>query len=408
MQLNKKLALFSVVAGITPLLNASAGDEVGIKHTYYQESDDRIKVNYTNANFKYDIGADYTFNLNLGYDALSGGTPIWDSISGASSSTKEDSSSGASPCIEDGDYICKDTRSTNVIGDGQKDMSDFAYRNVYMKDTRTSASISLTKRTASRDEINVGFSYSKESDFKSIDGSFSYLYNLDSTRNKSITAGVSYQYNQAKHSVDWKDFKIINTQIGYTQVFSKDFVASVSIFGILQDGELSNPYQRVIRYFDVSIDDEPYFKYYRANEKKPNTRKALGLSTKLVKEVTTNTALHGSYRLYKDDWGVLSNTLELSLQADITKRFSLVPFMRYYNQSKAVFYKSCDEKNFTFSQDSYATNDERLGDLTTFTYGLGAILNITKQLSANVSFHHQDQSNDLKMNYLSFGFNYHF
>ncbi len=409
MQLNKKLAVLSVVAGITPLLNASAGDEIAIKHTYYQESDNRIKVNYTNSSFKYDIGADYTFNLNLGYDSLSGGTPIWDSISGASNNLKDDSSSGASPCIDDMDeYICKSTRGENIFGNGKKNMSDFAYRNVYMEDTRTSANASLTKRTASRDEISIGLNYSKESDFKSMNGSFSYLYNFDSTRNRSISAGISYQYNQAKHRYDWKNFKTINTQIGYTQVFSKDFLASVSLFGIFQNGNLNNPYQRVVRYFDVSLGDKPYFKYFLSSEKKPDNRKAYGLSAKVVKEVFDKTALHGSYRLYGDNWGINSHTFEVSLHADVSKRFSLVPFVRYYDQTHANFYKPYNTKDFTFSKDSYATNDERLSDLSTITYGLGVIGKINKSLSANAYFTHQSQNNNLNMNYVSFGLNYHF
>lgn len=409
MQLNKQLALLSVAVGITPLLNAASSDEVGLKHTYYKENNNRMRIDFTNANFKYDIGADYTLNINLGYDSISGGTPIWDSVSGASGGVTDDSVSGASQCVDSaGRYICKDTRGSGVVGDGQKDMSDFVYRNVQIKDKRKALNLSLTKRTSRRDEITVGTSYSKEEDFKSLEGSLSYLYNLDTTRNRSINVGLSYQANSALHDEGWKNFYIINAQLGYTHIFTKNTLANFNIFGIKQSGTLSNPYQRIIRYFDVSLDGDPYFKYFRAKEKRPDERKALGASAKFVTALASNVTLNGNYRLYKDDWGILSHTFGTSLHVNMTKRFSLVPFLRYYTQSDAVFYKKHDSQNFTFSENSYGSNDERLGKYNTFTYGLGIVGKITDDLSANIYYMHQNQSTDLKIDFVSLGIKYSF
>lgn len=409
MQLNKQLALLAFSVGITPLLQAANTDNVGFKYTYYQENDDRMNIKYGSIDVKKDIGADYSLNLNLKYDSISGGTPIWDSISGASSGITSDTASGASNCVDrNGLYTCKDTRSSGAVGDGQKDMSDFVYRNVDIEDTRKAVNFSLTKRTERRDEITFGTAYSKEGDFKSIEGSLSYLYNLDSSRNKSLIIGASYQSNEAKHDEGWKDFYVLNGEIGYTQVFTKNTLASVNLFGIKQSGTLSNPYQRVIRYFDVSLEDEPIFKYYRAKEKRPDERKALGVSGKIVSKVLPKLTLHGGYRLYKDDWGILSHTLSTTAYINITKHITLAPLLRYYTQSKAVFYKKHDASNFTFNENSYASNDERLGSYHTFTYGLGVIGKISKNFSANLHYVHQTQSTDLKINYVSLGINYSF
>lgn len=409
MQLNKQLALLAVTAGVSPLLNATSSDEIGIKHTFYQENSDRMKINFTTANITADIGADYTINLSLSHDSMSGGTPVWDSISGASSGVTDDAHSGASPCIdENGLYICKETRDGAILGDGHTDMSDFVYRNVDMDDKRTAGAFSVTKRTQSRDEITLGASYSKESDFKSMDGSFSYLYNLDASRNKSILAGISYQYNDAEHYDGWDDFNNISGEIGYTQVFTKDTLASFNIFGARQKGNLDGQYQTIIRYFDVALEGDSYFKYYRTYDKRPDERNSYGFSAKVVSKVLPKLTLNGGYRLYKDDWGILSHTLKAGAYVNITKNIAFAPFVRYYSQSDAVFYKDYDADNFTFSEDSYGSNDERLGDFDSVTLGAGLIVNITKDLSVDVHFTHQSQTNDLKFYYVSAGINYSF
>lgn len=409
MQLNKQLAIIALSVGVTPLLQAANTDSAGLKYTYYKENNDRMSIKYGSADIKKDFGADYSLNLNLKYDSITGGTPIWDSISGASSGITSDTTTGASQCVDrNGLYKCKDTRNSGVVGDGQKDMSDFIYRNVQIKDTRKAVNFSLTKRTEKRDEITFGTSYSKEGDFKSLEGSLSYLYNLDSSRNKSIIAGISYQANEAKHSDDWKSFYVVNAELGYTHVLSKNTLASVSLFGIKQSGTLSNPYQRVIRYFDVSLEDSPVFKYYRAKEKRPTHRNALGVSTKIASKILPKLTLHGGYRLYKDDWGILSHTISTSAYINITKHITLSPLLRYYTQKDAVFYKKHNASNFTFSQNSYASNDERLGSYHTMTYGLGIIGKITKDLNVNLYYTHQTQSTDLKINYVSLGVNYSF
>lgn len=409
MQLNKQLAIIALSVGVAPLLQAANTDSAGFKYTHYKENNDRMSIKYGSADIKKDFGADYSLNLNLKYDSITGGTPIWDSISGASSGITSDATTGASQCVDrNGLYKCKDTRSSGVVGDGQKDMSDFVYRNVQIKDTRKAVNFSLTKRTEKRDEITFGTSYSKEGDFKSLEGSLSYLYNLDSSRNKSIIAGISYQANEAKHSDDWKSFYVVNAELGYTHVLSKNTLASINLFGIKQSGTLSNPYQRVIRYFDVSLENSPIFKYYRAKEKRPTHRNALGINTKVASKILPKLTLHGGYRIYKDDWGILSHTLSTSAYIDITKHITISPLLRYYTQKDAVFYKKHDAQNFTFSQDSYASNDERLGSYHTMTYGLGIIGKITKDFNVNLYYTYQTQSTNLKINYVSLGVNYSF
>lgn len=416
MQLKNKLLLplsVLVTTSSTPLLlNAASSDEISFKQMKYSEDDDRIDIDYSVLDFKKDFGTDYTLSMSFSYDSISGGTPVWDSISGGSSQATADTATGASPCVnEKNEYICKDTRDGDIIGDGHSDMSDFVYRNVQIKDTRKSVSASLTKRTARRDEISFGAAYSKEEDFKSVEASLSYLYNTDSSRNSSISAGISYQANDAYHYLDnnWKDFYIINTQLGYTHTFTKNTVGQLNYFYIKQSGVLSNPYKTVIRKFNVSLDEnKPYVKYYRSKDKRPDEKNSAGMTLDIASKVHKRVSLHGNYRLYKDDWGVLSHTLSSNAYIDIGKGFTFIPFVRYYKQDAAVFYKAHDSKDFTFNEKDYASTDERLSKFHAFAYSIGLEKKFTKSILANIHYAKEKQSFGLNMNWVSFGLTYSF
>lgn len=414
MQLNKKLIPIVVLAATSSVslsLNAASSDEISFRQMKYSEGDDRIDIDYSVLDFKKDFGADYTFSFSASYDAISGGTPIWDSISGASSTVTSDASSGASSCVDEyGNYLCKDTRSDNILGDGYSNMDDFAYRNVQIEDTRKSVNVSLTKRTEKRDEISIGTAYSKEEDFKSLEGSFSYLYNIDSSRNSSITAGISYQLNSAHHYLDnkWKDFNIINTQIGYTHTFSKYTIGQINYYYIRQSGVLSNPYQTIIRKINVSLDDTDYYKYYRSKEKRPEEKNSAGMTLELVSKIHEDVSWHGDYRFYRDDWGITSHTIATSFFIDLGNGFTLNPLLRYYKQSAAVFYKAHNSVDFTFNDADYGSADERLSSFDSMAYSLGLEKKFTKSLSANISYAQESQSFGLDLKWVSLGLNYTF
>lgn len=390
---NKTLRVIALgAASACPLvLHAAEGSEISFKQARYAESDKRVKVDYTLLELKEEIGADYTASLSLSYDTISGGTPIWvDAVSGASGTASADG------------------RITTVDGKGathggRSALSAFSYKNIEVEDTRRAVSTSLTKRTPGRDEITVGLSQSKEEDFSSKEASLSYLYNLDSSRNRSLTVGVSYQANEAYHLMygTWKDFSVVNAQVGYTHTLSKSTVGQINYFHIRQSGELSNPYQTILRYFAGSN------LFWRAVEKRPDEKNASGISAAVVSKVLSNTALHADYRFYRDDWGVRSHTLSVSPHVDVGGGWTVSPMLRYYRQSQADFYKSHDGGGY-FNETEYGTADERLGEYHGTTYALGIEKKIGKDLKLNVHAATQKQSNGLKMAWGAVGLVYGF
>ena len=413
MQLARKVVL-SVIATSTTvptILDAASGDSLNLKQMHYSESDNRIDIDFTLLDIKKDFGTDYSLSLSASHDAISGGTPVWDSVSGGSNLATSDSVSGPSPCVNEAqEYVCADTRGDDIIGDGFTTAKDNVYRNVHITDKREALSVNLTKRTPRRDEITVGGSYSTESDYKSTEGSLSYLYNLSNRRNRSITLGASHQANKAYHYRDdkWKDINITNFQVGYTHTFTKNTVAQANLFAIKQSGTLSNPYQTIVRKFDISLNKNPYYKYYLAQEKRPDGKNSAGLTFDISSKVRKDTALHGFYRLYKDDWGVFSHTATANAFIDLGRDWTLAPLVRFYKQSEASFYKKSASKDYTFNQSGYGSADERLGAFYSMTYSLGIEKKVNKKLKLDAFVSKQHQSYGLDLNWVHVGLNYSF
>jgi hypothetical protein len=408
MQLKKISLPLTVLAttSVPTILHAGSTDSISLTQMKYVEDDDRIEIDFTLLDFKKDFGTDYSLGVSLSYDAISGGTPVWDSVSGGSSVQTSDTTSGASPCIDStGKYICKDTRTKNIVGDGQVTQDDHVYRNIDIVDTRKAASTNLTIRTKSRDEISLGLAYSEEEDFASKEASLGYLYNLDSSRNRTIAAGISYQANDAYfyRTDDWKNFNIVNFQIGYTQVFTKKTVGQINIFGIKQRGVLTNPYKIIVRKFDVSLTNVPYYKYYLSTEKRPDEKNSAGITANLVSKVLPNVSLQGYYRFYNDSWGVVSNTVTVNGYLDFGDGWTLSPLIRYYQQEKANFYKGPKDTDYTFNETDYGSADARLSAFDSVTYNIGLKKKIKKGLKVKGFVASQYQSYGLQMTWVHIG-----
>ena len=413
MQLNKlSLILLTSITGLVPILNANSSDEVKLTQMKYFENKDRMKVDFSVLDIKKDFGTDYSLNASLSYDTMSGGTPIWDSISSAS--LKATGISSDERC-KTNTNLCQNTlNKTDLLSDGQKDMSQYKYKNVQINDKRTSLSLNLIKRTPKRDEMSLGFAYSTEEDFKSTELSTSYLYYIDEYKNNSISLGLSIQNNKVLHRREnniWKEFDILNFQLGYSRVFTKNLVSQANIFVSKQSGSLSNPYQTIIRYFDITNLDSPsdtVNNYFIAKEKRPTERISTGFSLDLAYKIKKNISVHTSYRFYEDDWGILSNTLSFNSYIEVYPKLTIIPLIRYYNQKAANFYKAHDSKDFHFSEGSYGTSDERMGGYTGITLSLGIEYKIKDNIDINFIFAKQKQSFGLKMNWSSIGIKYAF
>ena len=398
---NKTLIISTAVTALVSIGNAAGSDSIKIMHNHYEEGDDRIVVDYTVLDFKKDIGTNFTFSASASFDEISGGTPIWDT------------NSGASPCSDEaGNYICDDpnTRPDNLLGDGQTNLDSFEYKNIEMVDERKAFNASLTYRTPTRNEWSVGASYSEESDYKSKDVSLSYLHYLDSSKNQSISAGVSIMKNSALFYMEeaWKDVDIESYEIGFTQIFSPDTLGQITFFRTSQSGALTNPYQTVIRKInEADKGNDPIYRYYRAKELRPNGKEISGMVLNSISQVKNDLILHGSYRYYKDDWDISSHTLETKAYYNIHKNVRLAPSIRYYSQSEANFFKNHTKKESDlFTETGYASSDDRLGNFHSTTFGFGIESDLNTKWDFSIDTATQKTSYGLDSKWVSLGVNY--
>ncbi len=398
---SKNIIISAAVTGVVSISNAGSGDVVKFQQEHYAESDDRIKVDYTILDIKKELGTDFSLSASFTYDEITGGTPIFDSIS------------SPSPCTdESGSYICDDPerRPGNLIGDGQIDLSDFVYRNIEMVDERKAINTSLTYRTPKRNEWGFGVSYSEEDDFKSTETSLSYLHYLDENKNQSISAGVSVQGNESYFYFDeeWKDMDIWNTEITFTQIFTPQTLAQITFFRSQQSKALTNPYQTVIRRVnEADAAQSPIYRYYRAREVRPDEKNQSGIALYGISELKKGLIVHGNYRYYKDDWDIQSHTAELKSFYNVLNNVRLAPMIRYYTQSEASFWKD-RQGDFMFSEDGYATSDDRLGEFDSWTFGFGVESDLKGKWDFNLNLATQETSYDLKSHWISTGVSYEY
>lgn len=325
----------------------------------------------------YDFGTDYTLKMDFVHDAVSGATPVW----------QPDSGSGAS---------------------AHGSSSDYVYGLEEFDEGRNAGSLLFTSRFANRDELNVGFDYSRESDFDSKALSLEYLHYLDSSHNQSVSLGAAYAYNEIlSYEFDGgsgasvkEDSNFISLQAGFTQVINTTSSFKVKAFANLDDGYLDNPYGTVVRDYGT-VDSR------LVSESRPDSRKGYGVGLEYITQFYDNFSYKGSYRFYTDDWEIDSHTINNRIYYAFSNDLTFELGLRYYTQSEASFYNA--SKDY-FTDEEYASSDERLSDFDAFTYKIGADYKINESFSYNIGaqFYTQSTPSELDATIFTTGIKYRF
>jgi len=379
-----QLRLSLVTVALLSSMASQADDYVSVQFLQYDENLNRTSVSAPSIEINKDLGTDYTLNASFVADAVSGASQnYYDSTSGASAYS----------------------RGSN---------SDVKYDNVEYSDNRLAGGLSLTTRFANRDELTVGGNYSTESDFYSAEVSAEYMHWLNSSKNSSVSFGLSYQSNEilirdCKENSDCDTSSgasekmtadVLNVQASYFQNIDQESSAKVSLFYITDSGYLGNPYLNVVRNYDTVT-----AKADIVAEKRPDTKSAYGVSLKYANALSSELAWHVNYRYYSDDWEISSHTLNNTLYYELGKDWLFTLGLRAYMQSEASFYNQ--SKDY-FTNEVYASSDFRLSDFTALTYKTAVEYKVNDKTSINFGANYYDQSTGLKATYFITGFTYHF
>jgi Protein of unknown function (DUF3570) len=152
--------------------------------------------------------------------------------------------------------------------------------------------------------------------------------------------------------------------VSWTQVVTPILLTDVSVGLQVVDGFQSNPYRRV-RLFNGTVE---------AQESEPLLRQRLAIQGRMRLAIKRAKAAIGAVaRFYDDTWGVVSGTAELSWEQYLAPNFLIRLRGRFYQQSRAVFYRDAGE---ALSYDSvgpvgqYFTGDRELSPFRDWLAGV--------------------------------------
>ncbi len=368
-------------------LPASQADETKVEYLFesYDESDQRIDV----LSQYYDLQHRFAQGTHIGaryvIDALSGATPS----------------------------------GTYQQWQGTPDF-------VHMKDERRSIGLTLGQKSQQHD-VTFEFVQSNESDY--ISNSYALSDSLEmNDKNTVISAGVSYlddvlrgrpgvtanRVNKGKHS--------LNLALGVSQILDKDTVIDCNLSYGEAKGYLSDPYKSITQFLDDPLiaglknADQFY-------ENRPSERDTASIKCSLRHYFSdVDGALQSSYRLFGDGNGLTSHTVDLTWHQQVTSRWMVSPFVRFYEQTEANYYYPYLLNNITPSNRPsgnrpYYSSDYRLAALQTFHYGfsldwmISPDFKITGKIEHYKMLGHSDHTPDRlfpSANVIGAGFTYSF
>lgn len=359
MQLSKKKIAGLLSAATCSLLGGqsqAAGEwEVDTSILYYSEADDRIQAIEPVIAARKDLGDDEILSWKLVVDSLTGS-----------------SASGAVPSTSPQTFTRPSGNGSYVVEANQTPLDPS------FKDTRVAYSMNWDKPLDRDRRRNLGFNLSREYDFTSL--AVNGLWSLDSNqKNTTWSFGSNLEYDvidpvggapepltpmddQRKQSGS-EDRTIVDLLFGVTQVIDRSSLFQVNLSLSLADGYLTDPYKLVSVVDNVS--GEPIDQLF---ENRPDSRLRSALFAKYRKMLPGKDIFTASYRYMTDDWGVDSNTVDLTYRFRLGERYYLQPHLRYYQQSAADFYRY-----FLVDGDllpAEASADYRLGEMDATTVGV--------------------------------------
>ena len=200
--------------------------------------------------------------------------------------------------------------------------------------------------------------YSEEDDYRSSYIGFSGEYTL----NNDLTT-LSFGISHAADDIFPSDAELFN------RVLNEDKQSTSAVFGVSQVINQVSTFQTAL-----SVTEQSGFLTdpYKLQDSRPDAKTQLVLANSYRRFfIDANAALHADYRLYHDDFGITSHTLDLSWFQNLGRSWQLVPNLRYYTQSSADFYTNIDD--FLKPLSEFQSSDYRLSAFGVVSGGLHLI-----------------------------------
>lgn len=406
----KKIPL-TLLGAVAVASNALAEEHLSVHYLGYDESDGKVEAGDAIVSFEKNIGLDWTINLEMGYDTVSGATPAWGPTT--PSAGPADSAARAAKTL------AAQNQTNEVIRAGyDPNKSNYKVQKYNLEDTRKSFSGGFTYRDELRNEWTFGANISKENDYESLGVNGKALIYADSTKNRSYSIGVATlfdktltfeKYQASGNSQKWDDIFTGNMEAGLSQTFTPNYYMVFTGYAGYRSGYLSNHYLTVLREVDINnngtiSDDEVFL----GQDSRPDTRLYGGINIQAFWTITDEVVVRPRYKWFQDDWNVSSHQIGAKMNWKITDSITLAPGYFWYTQGAASFYRDPSSSDNTFAATGYATSDLRLGDFTANSYEIGLSYRLFKKLRVNVLGAYYKQSNGFEAQWWAAGATYEF
>jgi hypothetical protein len=329
-----------------PAAHAEGAPENGLvafRFLHYEDSQPglkRITVNSPSLYLLLPVGADWSVEGSQVVDQVSGATPRWQtSVSSAS----------------------------------------------VMREDRAAFDVKVT-RYFNRSSYSAGLAHSQEHDYKSntlaLNGAWSSLDNnttwnigLASTEDaiQPTNGGVNNIGKQKKRGDEFL--------LGLTQAVSTTDLVQVNLTLNAGEGFYNDP--------------------YKLADQRPERRKQAALLGRWNHHLEADgSTLRGSYRYYRDSFGVKAQTAQVEWAKPLSERLMLTPLLRYYSQGAARFYVAPQFDaggNFvvpTPAADQLNSGDQRLSAFGAFTLGLRGDFKLSDDWALDASVQAYQQRGD--------------
>jgi hypothetical protein len=322
----------------------------------YSEADGRVQAVEPKLRATRALDGERSISAAITVDALTGASP-----------------NGAAPADGPQTFTSASGANTYETPAAQTPLDD-AFR-----DTRVAVDGSFTTPLGNQ-ALTTAVSVSKEYDYLSLGGSATVSRDFN-RRNTTVTLGLG----MAQDTIDavggapaplsamaapgnlrpeqGETKQTYDVLFGVTQVLSPNSLMQLSYSLSQSDGYLNDPY-KLLSVVDANGDPVRY-----AYEARPDSRTKHALFAQYKRFVFDRDVLDLSARFLMDDWGISSQTLDLTYRWNFTSSHYLEPHLRYYTQTEADFYRAAlfdgEER-----QRTEASADPRLGRFDALTVGL--------------------------------------
>lgn len=206
---------------------------------------------------------------------------------------------------------------------------------------------------------------STENDYLALSGGLEGVKHFNQ-KNTSLSMGAGFSLDTIK-PVDTDEFPLrpekenregYDVFVGISQIINEFAIVESTVSYQRGSGYLSDPYKEV------------FVGGNRVADSRPEARNGFSWLTRYRHHVDLlKGSVHADYRLYLDDWGITSHTLELAWAQSLWDVVQIIPSVRYYTQSQANFYAPYFDQA---TDDGYASSDYRLSPFGAISWGVRA------------------------------------